>query len=104
MRLRRRAPWINDGTVDQEDLLRSRPIATSPAGVVVVAVDEKATTGTAFANVPSFLASGRVEGAQWDLEGGRLQNYWYTGAGKCSTRSSPALRPDGRCSASSRSG
>ncbi|MGA8664000.1 MAG: hypothetical protein WB809_02880 [Thermoplasmata archaeon] len=82
MRLRRRAPWIDDGTVDQEDLLRSRPIATSPAGVVVVAVDEKATTGTAFANVPSFLASGRVEGAQWDLEGGRLQNYWYTGGGE----------------------
>jgi len=82
MRLRRRSPWVDDGTVDRDDLLRSRPIATAPAGVVVVAVDEKATTGTAFANVPSFLGSGRVEGGQWDLDGGRLQNYWYTGGGE----------------------
>ena len=82
LRLRRRTPWVDDGSVDGDDLLRGRPIATAPAGVVVVAVDETSATGTAFASQPSFLGTGRVDGGQWDLEGGRLQNYWYTGGGE----------------------
>jgi leucyl aminopeptidase (aminopeptidase T) len=82
MKLRRRTPSVDDGMVGPEDLLHGRPIATSPGGTVVVAVDEKSASGTAFANRPSFLGSGRVEGGQWDLEAGRLQNYWYTGGGE----------------------
>jgi leucyl aminopeptidase (aminopeptidase T) len=53
-------------------------MATSPAGTVVVAVEEGSAEGTVVANRPSFLSSGRVAGAQWEIEGGRLRDYWYT--------------------------
>jgi leucyl aminopeptidase (aminopeptidase T) len=82
LRLRRRAPWVDDGTVPPSGPAPHAPIATQPAGVVVVAVDERATHGTAIANRPSFLSGGRVEGGQWDLEGGRLENYWYHDGGE----------------------
>ncbi|MCI4365755.1 MAG: hypothetical protein L3K10_06835, partial [Thermoplasmata archaeon] len=78
-RLRRRSPWVDDGVVDAEDVRRLRNVTTMPAGSVVVAVDETSAEGTAIANRPSFLPSGRVEGGQWDLERGRLRHYWYTG-------------------------
>jgi hypothetical protein len=45
---------------------------------VIVAVDERSAHGTVVGNRPSFLGSGRVDGAQWEIEGGRLRNYWYT--------------------------
>jgi len=77
LRLRHRSPWVDDGRVDRADRRRGRPVATSPPGLVVVAVDEGSATGTAVANRPSFLPGGRVAGAQWELEGGRLRNYWY---------------------------
>jgi hypothetical protein len=82
MRLRRRSPSVDDGTVDRDDQVKGRPISTAPGGLVVVAVDEEASSGTAFANQPSFLPGGRAEGGQWDLERGRLQNYWYTSGGE----------------------
>ncbi len=75
--LRRRPPWLDDGRVDRRDRRGGRAVATSPPGSIVVAVDERSATGTAVANRPSYLASGRVAGAQWELDGGRLRNYWY---------------------------
>ncbi len=81
LRLRGRTPWIDDGQVDREDLRRGRHVTTSPAGVVVVAVDERASAGTVVANRPSYLSGGRVDGGQWEIEGGRLRNYWYTEGG-----------------------
>ncbi len=77
LRLRRRSPWVDDGRVDAVDRRQGRPVATAPPGSVVVAVDERSATGTAVASRPSFLAAGRVAGAQWELDGGRLRNYWY---------------------------
>ncbi|HYA57162.1 MAG TPA: aminopeptidase [Thermoplasmata archaeon] len=81
-RLRGRTPWVDDGQVDAEDRRRGQVVATAPAGSVVVAVDEHSATGVAVSNRPSFLRPGRVEGAQWELEGGRLRNYWYTDGGE----------------------
>jgi leucyl aminopeptidase (aminopeptidase T) len=78
LRLRGRRPWVDDGIVDADDRRRGRTLATSPGGSVVVAVDERASEGTVVGNRPSFLGSGRVDGAQWEVEGGRLRNYWYT--------------------------
>jgi leucyl aminopeptidase (aminopeptidase T) len=77
-RLRGRRPWMDDGVVDLADRRAGRTIATSPPGSVVVAIDEASARGTVVANRPSFLASGRVSGAQWEVEAGRLRNYWYT--------------------------
>jgi leucyl aminopeptidase (aminopeptidase T) len=76
--LRGRTPWVDDGRVDAEDRRRGRSIATAPAGLVVVAVGEGSAQGTAVANRPSYLASGRADGAQWEVEGGMLRNYWYS--------------------------
>lgn len=78
LRLRRRSPWVDDGRVDTQDRRRGRAVATAPAGSVVVAVDERSASGTAVASRPSFLAGGRVAGGQWEIEGGRLRNYWYS--------------------------
>ncbi len=77
LRLRHRAPWVDDGCVDPRDRRRGAVVATAPAGSVVVAVDERSAVGTAVANRPSFLVAGKVEGGQWEMEGGRLRNYWY---------------------------
>jgi leucyl aminopeptidase (aminopeptidase T) len=81
-RLRGRSPWVDDGRVDVEDRRKGRTLTTAPSGSVVVAVDEKATEGTAVSNRPSFLSGGRVEGGEWEVEGGRLRNYWYTEGGE----------------------
>ncbi len=82
LRLRRRAPWLDDGRVDRADRRRGRLVATSPPGMVVVAVDERSAAGTAVANRPSFLAGGKASGGQWEIEDGRLRNYWYEDGGE----------------------
>ncbi len=79
--LRGRAPWVDDGRVDAEDRRRGRAVATAPAGTVVVAIDETSARGLAVANRPSYLSHGRVDGGQWEVDGGKLRNYWYTGGG-----------------------
>ena len=95
LRLRRRAPWLDDGRVDPADRRLGRLVATSPPGLVVVAVDERSATGTAVANRPSFLPGGRVQGGQWEMEGGRLRNYWYA-EGAEAFESGFAAAPRGR--------
>ena len=77
-RLRGRTPWLDDGRVDRDDRQHGRTVATSPPGSVVVATEEGSAVGTVVANRPSFLSSGRVAGAQWEVDHGRLRNYWYT--------------------------
>jgi leucyl aminopeptidase (aminopeptidase T) len=77
-RLRGRTPWVDDGRIDRDDRRHGRTVSASPAGSVVVAVDEGSAEGTVVGNRPIYLASGRVAGAQWEVENGRLRNYWYT--------------------------
>jgi leucyl aminopeptidase (aminopeptidase T) len=95
VRLRRRGPWIDDGAVDADDLRAGRALATSPPGLVVVAIDERSAVGTVVSNRPSFLPSGRADGAQWEIEGGRLRNYWYT-EGSSGFEADLAAAPRGR--------
>jgi leucyl aminopeptidase (aminopeptidase T) len=82
LQLRGRSPWVDDGRVDAQDRRTGRTLTAAPSGSVVVAVDERATEGTAVANRPSFLSGGRAEGGEWEIEGGRLRNYWYTEGGE----------------------
>ena len=82
LRLRGRVPWIDDGAIDEEDRRQGRLLSAAPAGSVVVAVDERSALGTVIANRPSFLSPGRVEGGQWEVDGGKLRNYWYTEGGE----------------------
>jgi leucyl aminopeptidase (aminopeptidase T) len=82
LRLRGRTPWNDDGRVDADDRRHGRSVATAPAGSVVVAIDEQSAEGTVVANRPSYLSTGRVDGGQWEIEHGRLRNYWYTDGGE----------------------
>lgn len=95
LKLAGRRPWLDDGAVDGEDLRTGRHLASAPAGSVVVAVDERSSRGVAVANRPSFLSAGRVEGAQWEVDGGRLRNYWYTDGGEA-FESEFSVAPRGR--------
>ena len=82
LRLKGRPAWIDDGIVDSQDLRAGRNIATAPPGAVVVAIDERSADGTAIASRPSYLSEGRADGGQWEIQAGRLLQYWYTdGAG-----------------------
>ena len=94
-RLGGRVPWVDDGRVDADDRRHGRRIATAPPGSVVVAIDERSAEGTAIATRPSFLSRGRAEGAQWEIEGGRLRNYWYTEGGEA-FETDFAVAPPGR--------
>ena len=81
-RLRGRIPWVDDGVTDPEDVRRGRNLAAAPGGSVAVAIDERSAEGMAVANRPSYLTPGRVEGGQWEIESGRLRNYWYSEGGE----------------------
>jgi len=95
LRLRGRTPWLDDASIDAEDQRRGRWVAAAPGGSVVVAIDEASAEGMVVANRASFLPRGRVEGAQWEVAGGRLRNYWYT-EGSESFESEFARAPRGR--------
>ncbi len=95
LRLRGRTPWVDDGRIDRDDRRHGRTLSTAPAGSVVVAIEEGSAAGTVVANRPSFLSSGRVAGAQWEVEGGRLRNYWYT-EGATTFEAEFAAAPRGR--------
>ncbi|MGD0588649.1 MAG: aminopeptidase [Thermoplasmata archaeon] len=81
LRLRGRVPWVDDGSIDADDRRRGRVMSAAPAGSVVVAVDESSAEGVVVANRPSYLSPGKVEGGQWEVQGGKLRNYWYTEGG-----------------------
>jgi prepilin-type processing-associated H-X9-DG protein len=78
LKLRGRRPVVDDGIVSPEDVRRGDPMTVSPAGSVLVALDERGAEGVAIANRPSFTHYARLEGAQWEAHAGRLANYWYT--------------------------
>jgi leucyl aminopeptidase (aminopeptidase T) len=78
VKLRRRAPTVDDGVVGPEDLAAGANMTNTPPGVVAVAVDERSAEGLVVGNRPSFLANGRVDGGQWEVKAGHLVNYWYT--------------------------
>jgi leucyl aminopeptidase (aminopeptidase T) len=95
LQLRKRPAWVDDGLVDAQDRRAHRNVITVPGGTVVTAVDERSAVGTAIADRPSFLSGGRVDGGQWDLERGRLREYWYTNGGEAFEREFAAA-PRGR--------
>ncbi|MCI4322460.1 MAG: hypothetical protein L3K03_00300 [Thermoplasmata archaeon] len=76
-RLKHRQPIIDDGLVDAEDLRLGWNMTNSPAGLVVVALDERSAEGVLVANRPSFLRTGRLDQGQWEFQKGRLGNAWF---------------------------
>jgi leucyl aminopeptidase (aminopeptidase T) len=78
MKLRGRAPFVDDGVVAPNDVTEGNNMTISPPGAVAVAIDEKSAEGVAIANRPTFHPWGRLEGGQWEAKAGRLGNAWYT--------------------------
>ncbi len=78
VRLRGRRPWVDDGTVDDEDVRLGHNVAVAPPGAVAVAVDERSAEGTAIANRPTFMGLSRLDGGQWELKEGHLTGALYT--------------------------
>ncbi len=78
VRLRGRAPTVDDGVISAEDLRSGHNLTVSPPGSVAVAIDERSAEGTFIASRPSFLNFGRLEGGQWEARQGRLVNTWFT--------------------------
>lgn len=78
LRLRGRAPQVDDGVVSAEDVRAGQNLTVSPPGAVAVAVDERSAEGTFIASRPTFTRWGRLEGGQWEAHQGRLTNAWFT--------------------------
>ncbi|MCI4318022.1 MAG: aminopeptidase, partial [Thermoplasmata archaeon] len=78
VKLRHRAPVVDDGVVDRGDVSEGRNLTTIPPGRVVVATDESSAEGVLVANRPSYLRGGKVQDGQWEIRGGHLINAWYT--------------------------
>ena len=70
-----RAPFVEDGSVDDDDLRRGHNWTVLPGGFVVVALDEKVADGKFVANRASAHYRGLNPGMRWTFRGGRLASY-----------------------------
>ncbi|MGI0052891.1 MAG: hypothetical protein ACREC5_03700 [Thermoplasmata archaeon] len=78
LRLKGRAPVVDDGIVGPDDRSLGHLGTLVPPGNVIVAVDETSAEGIVVGNRPSFLPWGRADGGQWELHHGHLTNAWFT--------------------------
>jgi len=77
-----RAPLVEDGSVDAEDLRAGRNWTVLPAGFLITAVHERTAEGLFVANRPSRRRRGVVEGARWSFREGRLDEYHHEKGGE----------------------
>ncbi len=79
--LRGRRPQVSDGLVPPARPKGDWNLVQLPAGVVSVALDERAADGTLHSNVRNsvgvFDTVGEVEGGRWTFTDGRLQRFAY---------------------------
>jgi leucyl aminopeptidase (aminopeptidase T) len=79
--LRHRTPSVSDGRVPRASPRVAWDLVQLPAGVVMVALDERVADGSFHSNVPNSVgvmdSIGEVAGAQWDFVHGRLTRYRY---------------------------
>jgi aminopeptidase len=88
--LRGRVPMAEDGITDAQDVKAGNNVAVQPPGSVAVAVDERSGSGLAVANRPSFLRSGRIEGAQWEFVNGQMVTGSFTDGAESFEKSTEA--------------
>jgi len=70
--LARREAQVNDGIIDDEDIMAGANDASLPAGGVGVAPQEDSASGVFVGDVPIPLAGKLLEGLAFRFEGGRL--------------------------------
>ena len=72
-----RAPFADDGVVDEADVRAGNNLCTIPGAAVLTSVDERIAEGRFVANRPTFLRGGRMEGGVWTFEKGKLTEARY---------------------------
>jgi leucyl aminopeptidase (aminopeptidase T)/transposase len=91
LRLRRRKAQLSDGFVPPTRQKRDWNLVTLPAGVVVVAVDERFAEGSFHSNVRSAIGMsdtvGEVAGGRWIFERGHLARFSYEEGGELFSQS-----------------
>jgi leucyl aminopeptidase (aminopeptidase T) len=70
-----RLPYVDDGSVDDEDLRLGQNWTVLPAGLVIVALNERFAEGRFIANRPSRHRRGVNRGVRWTFHNGRLISY-----------------------------
>jgi len=70
-----RIPFLEDGSVDEEDVRAGHYWTVVPGGFLTVALDERFAEGRFVANRLSRHRRGVNTGAQWTFHGGRLISY-----------------------------
>jgi leucyl aminopeptidase (aminopeptidase T) len=70
-----RVPFVEDGSVDEDDLRNGHNWTVLPGGFIVVALDERVADGKFIANRPSAHNRGLNAGIRWTFRGGRLTSY-----------------------------
>ena len=86
LRLRGCRPELADGLVHAARTKADWQLATLPAGVVTVAVDESFAEGTFRSNLASSVGLsdtvGEMEGGRWEFRGGRLVSHSHAKGGE----------------------
>lgn len=98
LRLRGRAPKVDDGVIDDADLKSGNGFTFIPSGVTGVAVDEAFAEGTIVGNLPGLAhAEGHptilTRGARWTFQGGRLTRYSFEKGGEEFRKAFESERP-----------
>lgn len=70
-----RAPFVDDGCVDNDDLRAGQNWTVVPGGLVSVALHERTAEGQFLASRPSRHRRGTNPGIRWTFRGGRLVTY-----------------------------
>ena len=70
-----RTPFVDDGSVDDEDLRYGKSWTVVPSGLAIVAINERFAEGRFIANRPSHHRRGVNRDVQWTFHDGRLISY-----------------------------
>jgi len=70
-----RIPYIDDGSVDADDIRMGHTWTVVPSGLAIVALNERFAEGRFVANRPSRHRRGVNPGIQWTFHDGRLISY-----------------------------
>ena len=85
LRLRGRAPRVDDGVVDEADIRAGNVVAVIPSGVTTVAVDETHAEGAFIGSAGIGFVRGTefpLRGGNWTFRAGRLVHYTFEAGGE----------------------
>jgi len=88
-------PWADDGVIDTDDRRHGQRLASVPAGIVSLALDEKLAEGRFVANLPTRKRQGAFDGADLRFRKGLLESFRFR-SGEAAFLGRYATASDGR--------